>query len=452
MERPKIGILTSLSDLSPAYSLTGIILNQAKLFEEKGYDYDLLVLKGCNKKHLKQEGLPKNIKAILPQTSLHDYQWNEQPKKDFEEQFEAHLNGRESKGDVGYLAAVKPYDVIITHDLMFLGWHLPQNKAIRECVKEYPGKRWLHWVHSAPSGLPVEQACYPSSLRYQGCDNSTYVFLNSRQKQDVANHFQISTRDVGVCYNPKDLRDEFDFSEETKKLIDRYDLMNHQILQVYPFSNPRWGSKGVLRLLKIWGEWRKMGINAKLVLLNAHANQEKDERQVRQVEAEAKKCGLTPDMDVIISSRFASLMDIEDANSGVEWTPWKHCVPKRTVRELMMISNLFVFPSESECCSLIQAEAATLGLKMVLNRDFLPMLEFAPNNVLSYEFNANDPHRNPIYYQNLARELWGELQDDSTFQSKTFANTRVYNREWIWKNQLEPLLHRGVLAGMAVSK
>ncbi len=107
----------------------------------------------------------------------------------------------------------------------------------------------------------------------------------------------------------------------------------------------------------------------------------------------------------------------------------------------MQMSNLFVFPSDSECCSLIQAEAAISGKVMVLNKSFLPMLEFGSDNVLCYDFN-NNPNSNPVYYECLARELWGELQRDSTFMTSTKARTMKYNRDWVFKNQLEPLLNK----------
>lgn len=445
MKRPKIAILTPLVDFSSSYSLCGIILDQARMFDRHDYEYDLLVLKNFNKNDIKMDGLPKRVRAILPQTVLHDYQWDENPRDDFDEQIDVHYDGRPETGEIGYKEALEPYDVIITHDLMFLGSHLCQNAAIRRCVEMYPNKHWLHWIHSAPSGIPgKDQPPYPSSLRFQGCENSTYVFLNNRQRQDVANHFQIKAADVAVVYNFKDPRDYYGVSEDVDLLIKQHDLLNHEILQVYPFSTPRWESKGVSKLLRIWGYWRRLGINAKLVLVNSHANNEKDEVVVRKMEDYARKCDLTPGLDVIWTSRFAANQEVKNAEIGIEesiWSQWKYSVPFKSVRELVQMSNLFIFPSESECCSLIQAEASISGKFMVLNRSFLPMLEFGSDNILAYDFH-NDPNSNPAYYECLARELWGELQRDSTFMNSTKARTRIYNRDWVFKNQLEPLLNK----------
>ena len=138
MQRPKIAILTPLVDFSSSYSLCGIILDQAHMFDRHGYDYDLLVLKNFNKNDIGMEGLPKRVRAILPQTILHDYRWNEGPHDDFDEQIDVHYGGRPETGEIGYKEAVEPYDVIITHDLMFLGSHLCQNAAnvvVLRCIR-----------------------------------------------------------------------------------------------------------------------------------------------------------------------------------------------------------------------------------------------------------------------------------------------------------------------------
>lgn len=448
-KKPKVAILTSLIDYSPAYSLVGIILDQCLALKRAGYDYDLLCLKAFKRKGEDPfmgpevaERLGISVRYILPQTRLHDYKPNEaakDPHKEksgavvlgFEQQVGVHLNGDKEKGWVGYLEALEPYDVIIDHDLMFLSWHLPQNKALRACIDRWPEKNWLHWVHSGPS-VPPPDLCYPSTLRFSAAPHSTYVYLNNRQANDYALMINAPRKVVRTVYNPKDVRDVWGFDDLTGELIDRYDLMDHQILQVYPFSTPRWRDKGVRQLLKVFANWKKQKVKAKLVLVNAHCNSPQDQKDVDAIEAYAQVCGLELDEDVVMTSRFAD----ERGNKALRYT-----VPFRTVRELVMVSNLFMFPSVSECCSLIQAEASMAGKFMILNRDFPPMLEFCTDNVLHYEFTKNDPDANPVYYECVAREVWANLQQESSIINRTRAITQTYNRDWIFRNQLEPLLY-----------
>lgn len=437
-KKPRVAILTSLIDFSPAYSLTGIILDQARMLERHGYEYSLFVVKGFNGKHkerAKGTGWPKNISYSLAQTKLHSYKVGEPAREDFDEQVDTHFEG--------YVKAIEDFDVVITHDLMFIDSHLVQNAAIRKCVERFPDKRWLHWVHSAPSGKPANEPSYPSSLRFEGCENSTYVYLNHTQKQDVANHFGITTRDIAVVYNPVDLRGRFGFAPETCAIVEDYNLLDHDVLQVYPISTPRWVSKGVKQLCAIWGQWVKRGIKAKLVVVNAHCTQEKDENIVRKIETYAKKQGLSPGVDFFLTSRYAAEKALEGGDE-CDFDGWNYSVPHEVVQQLNLLANVFVFPSESECCSLIQAENAMLGRFTVLNRNFAPMLEFGDDRTLTYEF-GNDPDRNKVYYECLARELWGELQQDPSFNLGTKARTKTYNRDWIWEKQLEPLLYKGAL-------
>lgn len=450
-QKPKIAILTSLIDYSPAYSLVGIILDQALALKRAGYDYDLLCLKNFKRKGADPSMGPEladrlglNVKYILPQTVLKDYRPNEKPEEPhknengrpelgFEQQVAVHLNGDKEKGWIGYQEALEPYDVIIDHDLMFLGWHLCQNAALRKCIERWPEKNWLHWVHSGPSCAPSD-ICYPSTLRYSAAPNSTYVYLNNVQAHDYALMIGAPRKVVRTVYNPKDVRDVWGFGELTNKIIDRYDLMDHQILQVYPFSTPRWRDKGIRQLIKTFSEWKKQKVKAKLVLINAHCNSPKDQKDIDSIEAYAQLAGLELDKDLILTSRFAD----EVGDKGLRYT-----IPFRAVRELVKISNLFIFPSISECCSLIQAEASMAGKFMVLNRDFAPMMEFCTNGVLHYEFTKNNPDQNPLYYECIAREVWANLQQEASVMNRTRAITKTYNRDWIFRNQLEPLLYMG---------
>ncbi len=444
-KKPKVAILTSLVDFSPAYSLCGIILDQARMLKRAGYDYDLLVLKNFNQEHAKEveaEGL--SIKYVLPQTRLVDYDAKKPPEetrtdgqgnvvKGFEEQAAYHREGDPSLGTTGYRYILSEYDTIITHDLMFLSWHLVQNKAIRDCIEMFPEKNWLHWVHSGPSS-PPDGTCYPTTLRYSAAPHSTYVYLNYSHVNEYALMIKATKKTVRTVYNPKDVREVWGFDTLTHHMIDEYNLLDHQILQVYPFSTPRWRDKGIKQLLRIFGFWKKQKVKAKLVLVNAHCNSSRDKPEVEAIENYAKMCGLELDEDVILTARFADQV----GDKMLRYT-----VPFRTVRELVMISNMFIFPSISECCSLIQAEASMAGKFMVLNRDFRPMLEFCTEGVLNYEFTRNNPDANPAYYECVAREIWANLQHESTVMNRTKAITQTYNRDWVFENQLEPLLYLG---------
>jgi len=77
-KKPRIGILTSLTDFSPAYSLTGIIKDQARVLKEYGYEYDIIALKRFNphdQADAAREGLEVRYVLsleLLPSIAPHD--------------------------------------------------------------------------------------------------------------------------------------------------------------------------------------------------------------------------------------------------------------------------------------------------------------------------------------------------------------------------------------------
>ncbi len=472
-EKPKVGILTAFRDLSPAYSLTGLVKDQARSLKENDYDYAILAWAGFNrrdKEEVLKEGL--SLRDVLSPGDLQVYAAHERERPEFKEQVENFYRGGEE--GLGIKEAVEPYDIIITHDLMFLDCYLAVNQAIRKCISAYPKKRWLHWFHSGPSRRPeicdtvldkngkirdpkndVEKGymCYPSTLRYTVAPNSLYAFPNKSKRQEVANMLLTDNSSIRVVHNTRDIRDVLNFHPDTRDFIKAYKLFDHFILQTYSFSTPRWRDKGVHKVMKIFGEWKKAGIPAKLVLVNAHCTSEDNDKQVDEIKAfAAKECSLSMGEEVILTSDYANEKAAEYKSSyppaeedplvGTgKWAEWKYSVPYKVVMDLMAMSNMFIFPSLSETCSLIQGEASILGKFMVLNGDFYPMLEISTDDVLHFQFSQNDPVDNSAYYECAAREIISNFINDSSVMNATKARNEIFNREWTFKNQLEPILY-----------
>lgn len=462
-KKPRVLILTSLTDFDRAYSIATVALDQCRMLHMYDYPYAMSVLENFNEEYkdaIKTEKL--NIRYNLPQTFLHTYGETEKPKEDgevktsdgrpvpgFEKQVTVHADGY-----VKEIEKFKP-DVVITHDLMFQAGHLTQNAAVRKCIERFKDIRWLHWVHSAPSYQPAN-TCYPSTLRFRGAPRSKFVYLNQTDLQNYGCMINESTENLHVVYNSRDIRASLGMAPETWVLCDRYRLLESDIVQTYAFSAGRWRAKGVEELICMFGHFKRMQLKPKLVLCTAHTNTPKiDDKYLREIEGAATYHGLDIDDDVIITSRFADEMiavarEQQNVDEIQRWQRWRYSVPQRIVRDLFHLSDLFIFPSQSENCSLIQAEAAIAGNYMVLNRNFAPMLEFAPRNVLTYEFSINRvrpdppkvPKANPVYYEHVARELFIELQKSRLYHSRRYA-MRAYSFDWVFKKQLEPLLWLG---------
>ena len=120
---------------------------------------------------------------------------------------------------------------------------------------------------------------------------------------------------------------------------------------------------------------------------------------------------------------------------------WQYTVPRKVVRDLTIMANLFVFPSLSECCSLVQAEAGITNKALVLNTNFLPMLEFSTGNMLHFPMSSNPLSNRPFWFH-MARELLAELDAMPSFWTWKEARNCYYNEDWIFTQQIEPLLWR----------
>jgi len=426
-EKPRVIILTNLTDFSSSYSIGRVALLQVAMLKRRGHEVRVLCCENFNP-HDKARADDEIFTYDGPAVPLHCYRTTEGPRDEWV--------GQVALFEQAYEEAVAGYDVVITHDLMFQDTHLPMNEGVRKVIERNPDKIWLHWVHSGPS-QPPHGLQYPSTLRYSAADHSTYIFLNNGDRQNFANMIGARPGVVKICGNPIDIRESYGFSQETRDLITRYDLMSVSVLQSYPFSVGRWRDKGIRQLVRIFAQWKRDGHTAKLLLINAHSNGE-GISHARDIEAYAKKHGLVADEDLILTSRYA------EENRGVTGVKnWDYSVPKYVVDEIARIASIFIFPSISECCSLVQGEAALARQFVVLNSDFPPMLEFADKSVPSFEFTRNNPDDpNSPYYEAVAKEIWGRFCDDPAIQNSIYGVNFAYNEEAIWRDQFEPLLYR----------
>jgi glycosyltransferase involved in cell wall biosynthesis len=107
------------------------------------------------------------------------------------------------------------------------------------------------------------------------------------------------------------------------------------------------------------------------------------------------------------------------------------------LRELFLLSNLFVFPTREESFGLVGPEAAMSGVLMVYNRSLSMMWEISGGASIhcdfgSYEKRLNVPTSEKEYYEAIAGLIMGRLLRMETIACKSFARIR-YN----WDNLYE---------------
>lgn len=141
-----------------------------------------------------------------------------------------------------------------------------------------------------------------------------------------------------------------------------------------------------------------------------------------------------------LSSRTPHLRQIWDSNTAF---------PRKGVLELLSLSNLFVSPSFSESFGLTVLEAASRGNFLVVNEAVSALEELGKKlnayflrwDARNFGFDTKEKY-NPsekAYYEEHATKIVNLMRENSVLHAMTMARQR-FSPEWVWKNQLEPLL------------
>lgn len=401
--KKRIGIFTTFYNFDRGYSLCSVVYDQLVAHVKRGYSPVLFVLESFNDDDQVPEGV--EVRKIVPQIILEPYQglaFPEEWKKDVAKVVSAL---REHAQDI---------DIMIVHDMVFIDTYIPYNIGMREAGLKC---KFLHWVHSAPSPRPTLEN-NPHANRYSLPPNSKLVYLNNDKTVALAEMFGTYATNVRVVHNSRDPRTFWGLDPFVEGLIDKYDLLSADIVSVYPVSSTRMvDGKQIDVVIRIHEELRKLGYKTRLIFPNAHANGEKEKALVEERRS----------MNVIFTS--------------AEGEGHEHGVSSKIVSDLFRLSNVFIFPSISENCSLILLEAMLAGNLLVLNKDCSGLQEFGGKNAIYFKMgnldngirNEENALKNDEYYRDIALIIRSEFEISKPLQAKRkmmqeFNYDRVFDK------------------------
>jgi glycosyltransferase involved in cell wall biosynthesis len=392
----KIAIITSFRKMPESYSLVNDVRDQIKTLKRFDHEVVFFAQKGCD-----GEGIDCETKAIFPHFKMEKNVVNEEIKNQIKEILEKELID---------------FDVAITHDLTYLEGYITYRKAIMESQTNV---RWIHWCHSGVG----------HSLNIK-MPHAKYIYMNYTDIGRFAKSIGVEQDDVRVVFNDKDPELFFKWHKLTKELSTKIDLFNRDIIQTYPMCSTRMDSKGINHVIKVFGRLKALGNNVLLIICNSNGRRKKEEIQAKLELGKAE--GLDKN-DFVFTSEILG----EEAASQV---------PRAVVRDLMYISNLFVFPSVSEVCSNVLLEASMCKQLLVLNKDFPALFDFGEDGktVLSFHFGSllmpGFKFRDKDAYTTLAKVIVQQLKNSkSDLQMRRIL--RDCNLNAIYRKQLEPILY-----------
>lgn len=402
-----IGILTSFFNLDSAYSLCSVVKDELQSLVKNGHKTVLFVLPTFKDDALVPEGV--EIRKIVPQLILEPYKelgvpehWKEDVKKTKEM----------------FVKNMKDIDFLICHDIFFIDTYLPYNIALREALPELKLNIFA-WTHSAPSARP-ELEDNPHANRYTLPPRTKLVYLNHEKANQLAEMYGAWLKDVRVIHNSRDPRTFWSLDPLVNQLIDKYSLLEADIISIYPLSTPRMlTGKGLDKVIKLHSKLKELGYKTKLIVPNAHANAEKEKRMIAQTQIWASERGI--DHTELI---FTSL----------EESKYEQGVSPKIVSDLFRLSNIFIFPTYSENCSLVLLEAMLAGNLLVLNKAVQSLSEFGGDNALYFDFKYQEPKEvNENYYLDLAKIVRSEFEINKSLQAKRKA-FQSYNYDKIYSS------------------
>lgn len=425
----KIAILTNFQEMNPGYSLTGIVQDQARMLLSYGHEVSVFVSEHFNDEKypalphgdFERYCLPSAAFEVVPQIPF-THQIDYSTVKDLSPDHMAVADDLSNRLVIG----LADTDYVFTHDFIFTGWNLPFGAGIRKAgrTKKLKHLRWFNWIHSIPNGSRDWWF-----MRAYG-PTHRIVYPNKTDTQRVAENYRTGLESIRVIPHIKDPRSWWEFDKDTCAfLIDFPNIMQADFLQIYPASSDRLTSKGVKEIMCIFKEIKKRGYKVFFVLANQWATGTQRKEDIEAYIKYGTRNGLVWGEDFTFTSEWK-----EKYATGI---------PRKMLRELFLLSNLFIFPTREESFGLVAPEAGLSGVLPIWNKSLLMQQEVNGLHGLYLNFGSHETAFKPEswreYLKEIASLIIGRMQRDESLSQKTW-HRKMYNWDHIYNRYYEPFM------------
>lgn len=424
----KVAILTMFSGLSTTYSLVNVVADQIKMLLDAQVKVKVLVCETCPDEErwgIFQDPRLEWVKITNTCRGKpivwHDYS---APTGTVHESF--YQEAEEIARD--YVRHLQDVDACILHDILYQGWHLVHNVAIRQAQKSLPKVKFLAFTHSLPANRPKKLE-EPFSARFTPMPNTCFVYPSRSGIEALARQYDVPQGSCAVVYNSLPLLEVL--SQDTRRVADSIDLLNTEILALCP-GRLTPGKRFEKAAALAGAIQRKTEQSAKVIFCDFPCADIPSEVYKNMIRMEGKKFGLE-EGDMVFTSDLG----------------YEQGFPRQGVLELFGLSNLFICPSYSESFGLTVLEAASRGNFLVLN-EAVPALKELGESLGAYFMRWDgrnfgyDTHERYVpseqaYYEEHGGIIVNLMREDRSLRAKTRVRTQ-YHGAWICRNQLMPLL------------
>lgn len=425
----KVAILTMFSGLSTTYSLVNVVADQIKMLLDTNVSVKVLVCETCPDSERTGIFSDARLEWVKITNTLngqpiiwHDYSG---ASGTVHETFFAEADAIAKD----FTVHLQDVDVCILHDILYQGWHLVHNVAIRKAQKQLPHVRFLSFTHSLPVNRPQEME-YPFSARFTDMPRTKFIYPTYSGISALAKQYDVPEGKCAVVYNTLPLVPSM--SAPVQTVADAIDLMHADILAVYP-ARLTTGKKFEKVAALAGAIKRATEKNTKVIFCDFPSADISSKVYQTIIRTEGKKYGLS-DADMIFTSEIG----------------YPDGFPRQSVFELFTLSNLFICPSYSESFGLTVLEAASRGNFLVLN-EAVPALKelgdklgayFMRWDARNFGFDTHEKYApsEKDYYEEHGLRIVNLMREDRSLNAKALVRSQ-YSDAWICKNQLMPLLN-----------
>ncbi len=423
----KVALMTLFNGLDSSYSLVNVVKDQLTMLLKHDIKVKILVSEQCDLSHLEGIFASSQIEWCLITNSINGerIKWIDYslPSDSLHSSFNEEVNII-SKSLLQHLQDV---DICFLHDILFQGWHYIHNIAIRQVSNSLTNLNFISFTHSFPLIRPKNPSPHLLGF-YTPLRNTKYVYPTSSGLTPLASQYCVPE---GYCHVVSNSLSLMAFcTPEVRTLHEEVNLTDCKILVIYPARLTPAKQHNYLMHL-VGSIYKNIEPSIKIVFCD-FPSMDIDELDYKSTLISIANSYGMADKQVVFSSEHG----------------FKNGFPRKSVMDLFSLSNLFICPSYSESFGLTVLEAASRGNYIVLN-NLVPALNelsaHIPSHLMSWRAKTFEGEVTPNYindeeyYLKHARDIVEEMFENPVIQSKTNVRTR-YSLDWIWKNQLEPLI------------
>lgn len=423
----KIAILTMFNGLSTTYSLVNVVSTHIKMMLDNNIDVTIIVTELLKEYEKHGIFLDSRLKWIKIKNSIdgnqivwHDYSY----KTDLHDTFFYEVEHYKNE----YVKKLYDFDVLFMHDILYQGWHLCHNLAIRKALQELNIKKIIEFTHSLPI-INEKKLEPPFNARFKPLKNCIFAYPTESGLKALSAQYNIPINQCKKINNCLDVIENLDKSVGI--LSQKTDLLSPDILAIYPTRLTT--AKKLEKIVMLLGAIKKYNNKSvKVIFTDFNSADTNCNLYKNQIILSALHSGLSRS-DVVFTSDYG----------------FTNGFPRKGVLDLFTLSNIFICPSYSESFGLTVIEAGSRGNFIIVNKK-VPALDelgkdlnlyFMNWDALNFGFSTTENY-NPseeAYYKQNSKNILLMMESDRSLMTKTKIRQQ-YSTQYIWDNQLKPIL------------